>query len=244
MGLQQEIKSIEGNYGSTITIVGGKFTLRVEEGTKGAVPRKLTKGKNEGKEVWELHYPALSGMLVSVEVADSNFGGKDGTITLKDFKTGETFSIQTAADNGAFTNFLKSLPNIDTQKEVWLQMQPKKNGKLDANGNPLTDLRVLQDDHVVPNFYQEYDKQERKYVSINGMPDWEKTPKGWNHDEQDYFLWEKLEEFNETFVAPTEDPDFAPTLEEDVRQAVAEQSTPERPQIPAEEEEELDPIPF
>ena len=208
MGLRQNITDISGGNSDIITIVGGKFTQRVEQGTKGAECRNLTQGKNEGKEVWELHFPALSGMLISVEITESNFGGCDGTITLHDFKTDERFSIQTSADNGKFTDFLKCIPNIDTSKELVLEMHPKKGGKVDSNGNPITDLKVVQGGRVVPNYYQEWDNQAQKYNCINGMPDWEKTPKGWNHDEQDYFLWEKCNEFFENYEAPTEDPAF------------------------------------
>jgi len=216
--LGNELK-VMPSMSDNITIVGGRFTKRVEAGTPNAVPRKLTKGKNEGTEVNELHFSCLSGMLIALDVSESNFGGQDGTVTLSDFKAGEIYTIQTQADNGTFTSLLKCLPNIDTSKEVWLQMQPKKNGKLDANGHPLTDLRVFQDGKVVANFYQEYDKQERKYSSINGMPDWEKTPKGWNHDSQDFFLWDALVEFNKTFVPPTADPSFG-NLEEEIHNKV------------------------
>ena len=225
MGTHTEAKAMP-SMSDTITLVGGQFTQRVEEGTPHAEPRALTKGKNEGKEVWELHFPALSGMLMNAEITESNFGGQDGTITLKDFKTGESFQITVAADNGMFTNFIKCLPNIDPTKEVWLQMQPKKNGKCDTNGHPLTDLRVFQDDRIVTNFYQEYDKQERKYKTVNEMPEWENTPKGWNHDDQDYFLWEKCQEFFATYIAPTGDPSFG--LEDEIHVKVTSQSVDPR----------------
>ena len=208
MGLRENITNISGGGNGFITIVHGQFTQRVEEGTKGAISRELTKGKNEGTTVWELHFPALSGMLMGVDISESKFGGQDGTITLKDFKTGETFSIQTGADNGKFTDFLKCLPNIDTNKEVVLEMRPKKGGKVDTNGNPITDMKVVQDGRIVPNYYQEWDNTDRQYVCINGMPDWEKTPKGWNHDDQDFFLWDRCAEWQETFIPPISDPDF------------------------------------
>lgn len=203
-----------------ITIVGGMFTQRVEEGTKGAIPRKLTKGKNEGKEVHELKFPALSGMLMGAEITESKFGGQDGTIHLKDFKTDEEFTVSTGADNGMFTDFIKVLPNIDTNQEIVFQMDAKKGSKTDANGNVLRHLRIFQNGRVVKSYFEEYDNQERKFVCIHEMPAWEKTPKGWNHDDQDFFLWDYLSKFIENYTAPTGDPAIRdmeapnPTVEE------------------------------
>ena len=39
-----------------VNVVNGKFTIRVPEGTEGAVTRVLTGGTNKGREVTELQY--------------------------------------------------------------------------------------------------------------------------------------------------------------------------------------------
>jgi hypothetical protein len=221
MGLTTETKSVQ-QFGDQISLRGGQFTLAVEEGTEDAIERKITSGKREGEIVHELKYPTVYGMLMDVGLEDAPRGGKQGSIALKDFKTDETFNISVFGDSGMFTDFIKHLPNIDTSKQVWLQMEPKKGGAVDSNGNPLTNLKVLQDcedgkkGNLVPDYYSEYDHEKDNprtgkkgaYVTLHDMPEWEHNAKGWNHDDQDFYLWEKLEEFIESYVPPTTDPSF------------------------------------
>jgi hypothetical protein len=68
--------------------------MRVEENTPGAVPRKLTKGKNEGSTVYELHYNALSDVhLMGGKLVESeHITGLTAEIELKDFRSGETYT--------------------------------------------------------------------------------------------------------------------------------------------------------
>ena len=250
MGLTNETKAT-GAGGNSITLRGGLFTLNSKEGVEGAIPRKITSGKRDGDTVYELKYKSLSGMIVGLALPDSQRSGKDGIIQMMDFKTGEEFTVKVFGDSGMFTDFIKCLPNIDTSKEVWLQMNAKSNGGLDANGNPLTNLKILQDGKVIPNYYSEWDQKKVNpktqkrgmYITLHGMPEWEETPKGWNHDDQDYFLWDRFEEYIATFEPPTLDPDFAHGAGEADRPKI-----PTEADVPEEEsdvpEEESDDIPF
>ena len=192
------------SFGTTLTIVGGKFTMRVEKGTPGAEPRTLTKGKNEGMEVWELKYKSLSGFLVGAEIVKGEYPGAE--IRIADFRANDSYTIQFPLDSRYLYTFIKALPNIDTRKEVSLEIvQGKKKTK---QGNPTYRLHVVQDGKLVKDYYTEWKKDASgKNVChcINGMPDAEHTVRGWNFQRQEDWLLERFEEFFADYKAPTQE---------------------------------------
>lgn len=62
-GAKDQEKQLFTYYGCS----KGKFVTRVQEGVKGAVRRLLTKGDNEGKEVFEIIHDVIEGRLVWIE---------------------------------------------------------------------------------------------------------------------------------------------------------------------------------
>jgi len=103
-----------------VSIVGCKFVIRVPAGTDGAVARKLTKGKNEGKEVHELHYSRLRGRIVYICHEQKDFG-EYLTIDIKDEV--KTFTLNIPWDNFSVRdNFIKQLPNMSEKEYVCLNV--------------------------------------------------------------------------------------------------------------------------
>jgi hypothetical protein len=99
-----------------ITIVGGKFTLRVPEGTDGATMRVLTKEGYEGKEVWEKYFDHVDGMLVGGELHE----GKFGTDLCLDIKDDVIYTVQIPVNSPLFEQFAKCVPNIDPTNWLFL----------------------------------------------------------------------------------------------------------------------------
>ena len=203
MGLNTHTTNIAG-VDSSLSIVGGKFTLRVSEGTDGAVSRKLTKGKNEGMEVWELKYPSISGLFISGAITSGEYPGVD--ITIGDDL--ESYTINFPLDSRYLYSFIKALPNVDTSREITIEILEGK--RKTRQGNPTYYLRVVQDGKVVPDYYTEWKKDasgKNIPVMLHGMPEAEDTPRGISFMRQENWLLERLKEFlsDEPVAAEPED---------------------------------------
>jgi hypothetical protein len=174
-----------------VTIVGGKWTLRVPEGTPGAVVRVLEKGPNAGKEIHELYYDHIDGELVGGIIKQGQFG-TDICIDLKD---GETYTVQIPMESQYFSQFAKMVPNIDPTKPLYLGLgYDKERGKNFLYGK--------QNGETVHSAYTK--------DNPNGMPPpVEKMVKGvkkWDFEAQENFLYEVVTEFFATvFVGGMEE---------------------------------------
>ncbi len=104
--------------GKYITILGGKFCVRVAESIPGAVARvnKL------GKTVHELFYDSFTGKLVNIRTKDGEYG-KSWEFDFKD--GGEVYTLQLSYSNSYATNLLKILPNADLTQEMKVQPSQK-----------------------------------------------------------------------------------------------------------------------
>ena len=228
MGLKDTTTPITGDS-TKLSIVGGKFTLRVEEGTKDAIERKLTKGKNEGQTVWELKYPALSGTIINAVIRDNEFGG-DAEITMRDYKTNDDFTIQFPLESRYLFDLIKRLPNINLNEDVSLEMHENTKKKT-RTGNPVYNLHVVQDSKHLRDFYVEWKKDEQGNNvchNLHGMPDAVEGRKGWNFDAQEEWLLERMEEWNTLLGEPA--PLFEP--EESVDELLEEEGFVEEEEIP------------
>lgn len=166
MGLEQR------GEGKFITILGGKFCQRVQEGTEGAI----TRTNKLGKIVHEKFYDSFTGKLVSIKVQDGsygltwNFGFKD-----KD----ELYTLQLSYSNSFATAFLKMLPNVDLTKEMKVSPSVKE-----VDGKNKSSLFINQDGVALKHAYTR--------ENPNGMPDMEQvTVKGekvWDDTKRIAFL--------------------------------------------------------
>jgi len=159
----------EGKY---ITILGGKFCQRVQEGTEGAVTRK----NKMGNTVHEKFYDSFTGKLVDIQVKDGNYG-KTWNFSFRDQK--EMYTLQLSYSNSFSTAFLKMLPNIDVTKEMKVSPSVKE-----VDGKNRSSLFVNQDGAPVKHAYT--------MAQPNGMPDMEQlTIKGelvWDDTKRVAFL--------------------------------------------------------
>lgn len=217
MGLGNETFTRSSN---SISVVGGKWTKRVEAGTIGAVERKLTKGKHEGESVFEVGYPTISGRLVSGKLVESEMVGMTAEIILNDGN--EEFSLSFSASvkemSQHLKNLVRALPNVDTSKEVALNIRQHPTKKT-RTGNPVCYLGVYQDKKQVSDFYCEWKTgaDGRKYPEmLNGMPEAEKLRDGsYDFRDQNDFLLQKFEDYFADFqgeapVAAAAEPDQHP----------------------------------
>ena len=172
-----------------VTIVKGKFTIRLPEGADdpNAVERTLEKGANAGKVIKELQYTGIEGLIKSSYVDESDFG--TNFVTELEDDEGARFKLQIPLDSQFFGQYAKRMPNIDKSKPLFLGIgydRERERHFLYAKQNG---------DKVLMNFTKE---------NPNGMPSpTKKTVKGkevWDWEEQENFLYEVAMDFSESAV--------------------------------------------
>lgn len=158
MGLENRS---EGKY---ITILNGKFTIRVNENTEGAIARinKL------GKQVFELYYDRFTGVLKNIKTTDGEYGKS----WVFDFEVdGEVFHLQLSYSNSFATAFLKMLPNIDVSKPITLTPSVKE-----VDGKNKSSLFANQDGVAIKHAYTMENPNglpDMKQVKIKGELKWD-----------------------------------------------------------------------
>jgi len=149
MGLEQRTS---GKY---ITILGGKFCQRVQEGTPGAT----TRTNKIGNVVFEKYYDSFTGKLIGIKTQDGNYG-KTWNFMFKDRE--DVYTLQLSYSNSFSTAFLKILPNIDLTKEMKVSPSSKE-----VEGKTKNSLFVEQEGKVLKHAYTR--------ENPNGLPDMEQT---------------------------------------------------------------------
>ncbi len=170
-----------GNY---FTILNGKFCVRVDEKTPGAVARvnKL------GKTVHEIFHDSFTGKLVDIRVRDGEYG-KSWNF---DFRDGEQlFTLQLSYSNSSAVNLLKMLPNADLSQEMKVQPSLKV-----EDGKNKTSIFVTQNGvNLKHAFTREHP---------NGLPDLKKVVVSGNE------VWDDTERL--AFLAAMVERDIMPKL--------------------------------
>ena len=163
--------------GKFITILGGKFCQRVQEGTEGAIQRT----NKIGKVVWEKFYDSFTGKLVGIKVQDGTYG-KTWNFSFQD--KGEIYTLQLSYSNSFATAFLKMLPNIDLEKEMKVSPSTKE-----VDGKNKSSLFINQDGKPLKHAYTR--------ENPNGMPDMEqvvvKGEKVWDDTKRIAFLYNMVQ---------------------------------------------------
>jgi len=166
------------NNQTFVTIVGGKFTIRLQDGdtNPNAVERTLEKGPKAGSVVRELQFSHLDGMIKSGEMHKSDYG-VDLTLVMEDGDEG--FKLQIPLESQYFGQVAKRLPNLDPTKKVVFGLGWDKDRQRNF-------LFIQQDGGSI---HMNYTKD-----NPNGMPPpVKKTIKGvekWDFEEQENFLYE------------------------------------------------------
>jgi hypothetical protein len=152
--------------GKYITVTGGKFTLRVQEGTPGAV----TRINKENKTVHELKYEAFTGKLVGVRVTDGAYG-KSWVFDFKDKE--DIYHWQSNYSNSFSTAFLRMLPNIDLTKEMTVSPSVKM-----VDGKNQSSLFVKQGGNVIKHAYNKENPNglpQMEEITVKGVKQWDDT---------------------------------------------------------------------
>lgn len=165
--------------GKFISIVGGRFCIRVPEGTAGAETRinKL------GKQVTEKYYDNFTAKLVGLKVTDGNYG-KQWEFAFQD--SGEVYKLQLGYTNSFAKNILKMLPNADLSKEMKISPQTK----VEPDGTKKSSIFINQDGQALKHAYTR--------DNPNGLPPMTQvTVKGtlvWDDTDQMIFLEKMVNE--------------------------------------------------
>lgn len=167
MGFQNKQK------GSYFTILDGKFSIKVDQGTEGAVTRE----NKEGNIVHEIYHDSFEGFLTKIDTKDGSYG-KSWIFTFCD-DLGKFYNLQLNYSNSFAVAFLKMLPNIDLSKKMELAPSSKM-----VDGKKVNSLFVKQGGVNIKHAYTR--------ENPNGMPDLEqKTVKGqkvWDDTDRLIFL--------------------------------------------------------
>jgi len=159
----------EGNF---ITILGGRFCIRVSQDTQGAV----TRINKVGKTVHEIFHDSFTGKLVGIKTQDGEYG-KSWIFSFKD--GGEVYHLQLSYSNSFATALLKMLPNVDLTKEMKVSPSTRE-----VDGKNKSSLFINQDGQALKHAYTR--------DNPNGLPGLEQvTVKGqlvWDDTKQLEFL--------------------------------------------------------
>jgi len=208
--------------GKFISVVAGKWTIRVPEGTEGSVSRV---NKNN-QTVNELHYSMLTGSIVDMKYKDTPFG-RVAEIEMVDGRDSYLVSF-TTTDQHLMT-LAKILPNVERSEpvELLLMLDKEKSGK---KGKDCFALLVKQNGEWVKHFYKR---------GVEGFPEAvERRDGSLNYSDQEDFLLGVVEEFFlQPFVAP-----FVEAVEDDrVPDGVTDAG---ESLVPADDSNDSDEIPF
>lgn len=173
-----------GGNSKFVTITGGKFTLRLQDGDDNpdAVERVLgEKSPRAGQTIRELQYNKLGGVIVSAEMKDGNYG-VDMVFDIVD--GGDAFKLQIPLNSSFFGQITKRLPNVNPAEPIDFFI-----GKDAEKGKPF--VWIKQGGATV--------KMEHTKDNPNGMPPWgKKMDKGKEVDDpsaQENFLYEVAVKF-------------------------------------------------
>jgi len=243
------------DLGDSMTIVAGKWSERVVEGTEGAVSRALSKGKNKGSLVWERQWQALENLtLISAKFAKpEGFSEEQVDITCTDFKTGETFLLSLPCDSKYLKTLIMCLPILDTSLPFNLELHMAR-GK-SPTGDDKYNLRVVQQGRSLhTHHFQEWKKDAQGQnicLHHNGCPAPERRGEKWDFYEQNIFLRAYFVEYLGSYVPPTAP---CPVADEPVNQSAPPTAgtptladnppPPTDKDVPADFDEYEDDIPF
>jgi len=162
-----------------VNVIDGKFTIRVPDGTEGAVKRELTNGENKGKMVSELQYTRLTGMITKILFETSKYGERIIIVVSDDID----YFFQIPWNSSIKNSIITRLPNVDFNKEVTFSSFLDKEKKINV-------VLIYQNDELVASAYTK--------ENPNGMPEAKKTTvrgvEKWDFSEVEEFLYNVLME--------------------------------------------------
>lgn len=172
MGFKQK----EG--GRYFTIYNGKFTVKADENTPGAVSRM----NKEDKLVWEVYHDSFEGKLIKIGTKESPYG-RSWIFVFTDGE-GAVYNLNLPYGNSFAVALLKMLPNVNLGEKMELTPVSKE-----VDGKKQNSLFVKQNGVNVKHFYTK--------DNPNGLPDLEqivvKGQKVWDDTRRLEFLQAMVE---------------------------------------------------
>jgi len=135
-------------------ILGGRFAVRVADGTPGSEQRI----NKVGAEVSEIFHNSFEGKLTGITTSEHDEYGKSWNFDF--IADGEEFTLKMSYSNSLAVAFLKMLPNIDVSEEFELSPSQKL-----VDGKNRSSLFINQGGATIKHAYTRSEP--------NGMPDLE-----------------------------------------------------------------------
>jgi hypothetical protein len=180
MGLQNS----QNNSMVFLSISNGKLVRQVKEKAENSVSRI----NKVGREVHEIFYDSLQGVIKSVGTKESDYGK---FFVVKVDSNGVTYQLEFNYSGGYAATFLKALPNADLSREVVLSP------KLIVEGDKKKSVLFIAQDGKGLKFYFTKD-------TPNGMPDLQKIKVKGKDTWDDSERMEFLEKYAVSLFAPKE----------------------------------------
>lgn len=152
--------------GQYFTILGGRFCIKVPEGTPGA----KTRINKENKTVHEIFHDSFTGKLVGIKTQESSYG-KNWIFSFQD--GADIFNLQLSYSNSFATNILKILPNVDLTKEMKVQPAVKI-----VDGKNKSSLFISQDGVTIKHAYTKENPNglpNMEQIIVKGVAVWDDT---------------------------------------------------------------------
>lgn len=153
--------------GKFFNILGGKFAIRVPEGTPGSIRRE----NKEKRIVHEIFHDSFEAILVGIRTQDSPQYGKNWLFDFND--NGEAYTLQLSYSNSYAKNLIKILPNADLTKPMKVQPSEKV-----VDGKKKSSLFVSQDGVTLKHAYTKdvpNGLPQMEQVTIKGQQMWDDT---------------------------------------------------------------------
>jgi hypothetical protein len=147
-----------------LQISNGKIVRQVKSAVEGSVSRvnKL------GREVHELFYDSITGVITDVETRESEYG-KSWVVSIK--SEGKLYKLEFNYSSGYATTFLKALPNVSFGNNVTLSP------KLIIDGDKKKSvLFISQDNKGLKHFFTKDNPNglpDLKKIKIKGKDSWD-----------------------------------------------------------------------
>ena len=168
-----------------VSVVDGKFAIRVKPGTEGAVERELTAGAHKGKVVCEQYYQQLSGMIEGVSFKTAEGLGDFIVIDI------DGYSLQIQWNSSMRNQIVLSLPNVNYGKPVVLSAFKDK-----ATGRGI--VVIYQDGMIVRRAHTKENPNGMPFAGkkvVRGKEEWDFT----EVENFSYAIFEKeIARFNQT----------------------------------------------
>jgi len=152
------------------TILAGKFTVRVPEGTPGAT----TRVNKIGKTVHEVQHDSFTGILRDIRVTESAEGyGKTWNFDLQSPEGETMYTLQLSYSNSFSTALLKILPNLDLTQPFTMTPSTKE-----VDGKKQSTMFVNQNDTPVKHAYTKENPNglpQMEELTVKGVKTWDDT---------------------------------------------------------------------